>query len=414
MLDDRRLRVVDLIDQHLRRIEDHRGLAAFAALDADRALADARVRDSELDRGQRRGPVHGLPFSVKENIAVAGLPMRAGSAAFQEVTASRDAPVVARVREGGGIVLGTNAMHEIGIGDPVRDGPLATGVHPRHPDFLPGGSSSGPAVAVAAGLTAVSIGADTRGSIRNPAASSGVFGLKPTYAAVPRAGSLPLCWSMDTIGPLARDVASLRATLTVVAPQLAESAHHGRWVVGFLPPSSLEPIEEETAALLRRLQEAVVAAGSAVVHLDAIDLSVAGPAWQARLAETAAVHAMRVTAPPPSFSTTILEVLEQGATVTREVYAESWIVQARLSDAVDAALQRCDVLALPVNPGPPALRWGQWHGLGVFNWYRYCWPFNLTGHPAVTVPMEADAAGVPIGMQLVGRRDADHELLACA
>lgn len=414
MLDERRLRTTDLVGEHLRRIESYQGLAAFSAVDGDRAFADARARDLELDRGQRRSLMHGLPVSVKESIATAGLRVRSGSQAFQDTIAAEDAAVVTRMREGGAIVLGTNPMHEIGIGDPVRIGPLATGLHPRNPDFLPGGSSSGPAVAVSAGLTHVAIGADTGGSIRNPAASCGVFGLKPTYAAVPTGGSLPLCWSMDTLGPLARDVASLRAALSVLAPQLQGSAHHGPWTIGFLPDSSLEPIEDATAAVLQQVRTAVVAAGSAAVDVGPIDLSVAGPAWQARLAETAAVHAVRQTGPPPGYSPTVLEILQQGAEVTREDYAASWDVQRHLTEAVDRALQDCDVLALPVNPGPAALRWGEWHGLGVFNWYRYCWPFNLTGHPAVAVPVGADAHQVPIGLQLVGHQGTDLGLLACA
>ena len=209
---------VEATEAYLRCIERHDGvLKAYITVMADRALAQARAADAELGRGARRGPLHGVPLALKDLIAVAGVRMTAGSRVLADHVPDRDADVTERLNAAGAVILGKLSMHEFAFGRPAIDGPFPTGRNPWDVRREPAGSSSGSGVAVAAGLCAGSLGSDTGGSIRGPAARCGIVGLKQTYGLVSRRGVVPLSWSLDHVGPMTRTVRDTAVLLQAIA-----------------------------------------------------------------------------------------------------------------------------------------------------------------------------------------------------
>jgi len=207
-----------LIEHFLERV--HRldpVLRSFLTVTEARALADADRADRELSRGRVRGPLHGIPYALKDIFDVVGIPTTCNSALTLHRVPDVDAAVEERLREGGGVLLGKLNTHEFALGGPSNDLPFPPARNPWHLDHFTGASSSGSGVAVAAGLVPVSIGSDTSGSIRGPAAHCGVAGLKPTYGLVSRRGAFPLSYALDHCGPFGRTVGDLALALDVVA-----------------------------------------------------------------------------------------------------------------------------------------------------------------------------------------------------
>ncbi len=214
----RKLSPVELLDALLQRIEalDPK-LHAFIRLDADAARDAARAAEREIAAGRVRGPLHGVPIGVKDIIDVAGLPTTCHSKILLDNVAQHDAAVIARLRQAGAIVLGKTSTHEFALGGPSFDLPFPPARNPWNPDHHPGGSSSGSGSGVAAGLFPAALGSDTGGSVRNPASSCGIVGLKPTYGLVSRRGVFPLSFTLDHVGPLTRTVADNALMLDAMA-----------------------------------------------------------------------------------------------------------------------------------------------------------------------------------------------------
>ena len=218
LLDTGAISSIELVEFCLNRIARYDDfLRAFVTVDAAGARRSAEKSDAERRAGNSRGPLHGMPITIKDNIAVGGLPLTAGSRQFASKMSAVDANVVARLRERGAIVLGTNTLMEFGAGPSVREGRFATGRNPWDPSRIPGGSSSGSAVAVAAGMCSAALGTDTAGSVRMPASFTGLVGLKPTRGRVSLRGVVPLCWSLDTVGTLTRSVEDGALILDAIA-----------------------------------------------------------------------------------------------------------------------------------------------------------------------------------------------------
>ena len=198
-------------------------LNAFITVTADAALQQARTADRERAAGQDRGPLHGIPISLKDLIDVEGLPTTAGSRVREGHIASADAEVTARLREAGAVFLGKTNLHEFAFGTTNEDSAYGPARNPLDPNRSPGGSSGGSAASVRAGMALASIGTDTGGSIRIPAAACGLVGLKPSYGEIPVHGVVPLSASFDHVGPLARSVEDVRLLYDVLRGQ-ADSA----------------------------------------------------------------------------------------------------------------------------------------------------------------------------------------------
>jgi aspartyl-tRNA(Asn)/glutamyl-tRNA(Gln) amidotransferase subunit A len=386
----------------------------------EQALADARRAEAEIGAGRRLGPLHGVPYALKDNIDVAGLPTTAHSALLSDNIAGANAGVVDRLQAAGMILLGKQSLHEFARGGPTDRLPWPNALNPWALDYGCGGSSSGSAVSVASGMAPLAIGTDTGGSVRFPAACTGIVGMKPTYGLVSRRGVFPLSFSLDGVGPLTRTVAdnalalramagfdykdpgSARATIPDFAAGLDGGIEGLR--VGLLAEYNRESgIDGEMTA-------AVDAAGGVLRNLGAhIEEARLPPrrrfdaaTWTIMLAEGLAIHADMLRRRFMDYGRTARERISIGAFVTGEhlVQAQRW--RAVLTQSVESLFDRFDVLVCATaNGAPPPLSriddgpWRKTHPITA--------PFNLTGHPALAVPAGFASNGLPLSIQIVGR-----------
>lgn len=411
--------VEELVAASIARAYETEHLRAWTYLDESGSLAAARERDREIAAGEIRGPLHGIPVGFKDSIAVAGMPFEAGSDAFRGATAERDSAVASKLRAAGAVPIGINVMHSLGLGDAVAHGHLATSRHPWNDEYVPSGSSCGSAVAAAARSCVLSVGGDTGGSVRGPAASCGVIGFKPSWGVFDGRGTTAAAWSMDTLGLFGRSLSLIDAASAVLGSADAGEDSRRPLRVGVWPVGSLTGISAEIADVYEDAIGRVRDAGSLVVELDSVDFGQVPRAWQARLAEMAPVFSREGATSPDRISQSMRTVFENAARVSREEYAQSWLYGTELTARVDAALAGVDVIILPATPRR-TLTWESWTGSGVagsdvYSWYDYLLPFNITGHPALTAPWRLLDGSVPSSIQIVGRRGGDAELLrACA
>lgn len=417
-LESRDFSVEELVAASIARAYETEHLRAWTYIDESGALASARERDKEMRNGSIRSALHGIPVGFKDSIAVAGMPFEAGCDVFRGVTATRDSVVASKLRAAGAIPIGINVMHSLGLGDAVAHGHLATSRHPWNDDYVPSGSSCGSAVATAARSCVLSVGGDTGGSVRGPAASCGVIGFKPSWGLFDSRGTTAAAWSMDTLGLFGRSLSTIGAAAAVLGVEGEGEERRRPLRVGVWPTGSLTGISSEIDEIYQDAIDRIRDAGLLVVNLDPVDFERVPQAWQARLAEMAPVFGREGAIMPDRIPQSMRTVFENAGKVSREDYAQSWQYGADLTARLDAVLAEVDVIMLPATPRR-TLTWGSWTGSGVagsdvYSWYDYLLPFNITGHPALTTPWRLLDGSVPSSVQFVGRRGGDAELLkAC-
>jgi aspartyl-tRNA(Asn)/glutamyl-tRNA(Gln) amidotransferase subunit A len=424
---------LEATDAYLRRIEKYDGvLQSYITVMVDRARARASAADLAGQRRERRGPLQGVPIALKDLIAVAGVRMTAGSRVLADHVPDADAFVTQRLHEAGAVILGKLSLHEFAFGRPTTDGPFPTGRNPWDIRRAPAGSSSGSAVAVAAGLCAGALGSDTGGSIRGPASMVGIVGHKPTYGLVSRRGAVPMDWSLDHIGPMTRSVWDSAVMLQAIAGEDAgDTSTRGARVQDYT--RGLEAgVKGMRLGLLRRyyvdwpgLHDDVRAAaltafdelkrqGAGVqdVHAPALDLAMA--AWVAFLAEMYEYHAHTLRARPQDYRESLRPRIYMGALVTAPDYLRAQRVRARLLREVNALLESVDALIFP-GQASPAVAFESVPMKGVMPTSgRFTAPWNLLGLPAVVVPCGVSAEGMPVSIQIVGRAFDDATVLRIA
>jgi aspartyl-tRNA(Asn)/glutamyl-tRNA(Gln) amidotransferase subunit A len=431
---------VEVVRTYLERIAalDQR-LRAYITVCAEGALEAARAAEATVSAGSPRGPLHGVPIALKDLFQTAAVRTTAGSKILGQAVPETDATVVTRLRAAGAIVLGKLNMHEFAYGP---EGLNEHYGHARNPwdaaeARIAGGSSSGSGVAVAAGLAPAALGSDTGGSIRIPAALCGITGLKPTYGRVSRAGVLPLSWSMDHAGPMARTAADCALLLGVMAgydpddattsvlpvpPYLAALNGDVKGLrIGLLRRFFLETSAPEVGAAVEAAATLLAGQGAVVDEVTLAHGAEIPAATMAIIAsEALAYHATWVRTRPQDYQHDVIERLRAGAFVTGVQYVRAQQLRALVRQDIDAALARRDLLLVPTVPitaprvGERAVPVG-----GVMNdprsaLIRFTRPFNLSGHPACSVPCGFSAGGLPVGMQFVGRPFDEATVLRAA
>jgi aspartyl-tRNA(Asn)/glutamyl-tRNA(Gln) amidotransferase subunit A len=413
---------VDLVRECLARIEERRALNAFITVLADRAVEEARVAEREIRDGGWRGPLHGVPISVKDLVDVAGSETTSGS----KVPPRRprtDAALVRRLREAGAIIVGKTNLHEFAFGttgDESGYGPIH---HPLDQARSAGGSSSGAAVAVVEGMAFASIGTDTGGSVRIPAAACGCVGLKPTLGELSCEGVVPLSTTLDHVGPLARTVADAALVFHAMrgTPPRTPAPREGRLAFGVPGPHFCDRLDPAVRGALDRVRRDLAAAGHEVR-----DVRITHAEWTPDvylhlvLPEASWYHAPVLERHPDGYSPGVRLRLEMGRYVLAEDYLRALHLREGLRAEVDRALEGLDALLLPALaiPAPP---------LGAASvdvdghkepvravMLKLTQLFNITGHPAIALPAGRAADGFPVAVQIVGRRNQTEDLLALA
>ncbi len=421
---------LELTDAYLARIErEDPRLRSFVTVDAEGARRAACQTDVERARGAARGQLHGIPVAVKDMIAVAGLPMTAGSRLLTGHVSERDAAAVMRLREAGAVLLGTNTLLEFGSGPYLQDGPQATGVNPWDPTRIPGGSSSGSGIAVAAGLCSAALGTDTAGSVRMPAAYNGVVGLKPTRGRISLTGVVPFCWSLDTVGTLTRSVEDAALVLDTIAETArprrdADAAGPGRCEAGLGSPINglrigvlrrtcvdAPDVRDDVRIAFNTALEALSARGAVTTDVEIPEMEWNEVVYTSFLSEAYALHAPALRADPDKFTQGFRLQLYAGGTVTIEDIARARLLQGRMTRAALAAFKRVDVLAFPGQAAPAPLLSTRAAPALTQPRSRFTRPWNIVGLPVLALPCGQSVEGLPLSIHLAGRPFDETTLL---
>ena len=414
----------DRVEASLDAISKHNpSTNAFILVDAEGARAAARAVDDERRRGVDRGPLHGMPISVKDLIDVAGQPTTAGSRVRSGHVAKKDAPVIERLREAGVVLIGKTNLHEFALGTTSEETAFGAVHNPHDLSRSAGGSSGGSAAAVATGMGVASIGSDTGGSIRIPAAACGVVGLKPSVGEVPTEGVVPLSKTFDHVGPLTRsvtDAANLWAALTARRPPHLEARASQSLVFGALGDYFTSLLDTDVRAGFGRAVDSLQRAGVRISPRTIPGTDGIVDAYvNVSLAEAAHWHAATLDSKANEYQPPVRERLERGRTISAVNYLRGLDTCASLTRAVDAALEDCDALVLPslaiVAPviGTEKAMMDNGESLLVrAAMLRLTQLFNMTGNPAISLPIPT--RGLPVGLQLVGKRGETDRLLATA
>jgi aspartyl-tRNA(Asn)/glutamyl-tRNA(Gln) amidotransferase subunit A len=441
-LQSRRISPVEVMRSQLERIDRiNPKLNAYLTVFPEQAMREARDAEREIMDNRYRGPLHGVPIAVKDLFDLEGVETTAGSVILRGHVARRDAAVVARLRRQGAIVLGKLHLHEFAYGGSGVNPHYGTPRNPWAFDHIPGGSSSGSGVAVAAGLCYGALGTDTGGSVRMPAALCNIVGLKPTYGRCSRAGILPLAWSLDHPGPMARSVTDVALLLNAMAGHdPADAATVDRAVPDYteglsndlrrvrigMPRLALwedldpavEPVLQAAVEQLRRLggrlgaklEEIRLPQMCHAVLASSIIMGAEGAAYHHHWLRTAAQH----------YGEDVRLRLKLGALLPAAAYLKAQRLRQVIRRELDHAFGAIDVLVTPtlpiaapriddctVRPGaplPPEL----------LQLPRLTRPFNLTGHPAISVPCGFTPKGLPVGLQIIGRAFDEATVLRVA
>jgi aspartyl-tRNA(Asn)/glutamyl-tRNA(Gln) amidotransferase subunit A len=422
---------VELTRASLERIERlNPKLNAFITVTGDMALEDARRAEAEIARGEWKGPLHGIPLAVKDLIETAGVKTTAASAVLQDNVPAADAEVIRRLKSAGAILLGKLNLHEFAYGGSGVIGHFGPARNPWNTAHVTGGSSSGSAAAVAACLCYGAIGTDTAGSIRLPAACCGITGLKPTYGLVSMRGVIPLSWSLDHVGPMARTAADAALILQAIAAYDPQDIYCQKFPPVYYPSA----IEETTTALrlgvardfwsnvdeeIKLAVDAAVAAiGKITAGVQQVELSTHADRTLVRC-EPYAYHQKYLPQQENDYNPETLKRIRSGADVTAVQYIQAYRDLLQQRRQIMRLFEDVDLVLTPTTPTlapsvaelqatPDQLRNKELVML------RNTRPFNVYGLPSISLSCGFSKSGLPIGLQISGAPGAEGAVLAVA
>lgn len=431
-LRNRKTSPVELTQGYLARIEKlNPALNAFITVTGESALQQAKHAEAEIQCGEWRGPLHGIPIAVKDLIDTAGVRTTAASALFKDRVLSENAEVVQRLLSAGAVLLGKQNLHEFAYGGSSVISYFGEVKNARNAAYIAGGSSGGSATAVAADLCYAAIGTDTAGSVREPAALCGVVGLKPTYGRVSTRGVIPLASSLDHVGPITRSVADAAVMLQLIAgydPRDANCANRavddyvaglggGKEKIRIGVPSAFffEELDPEVAAAVERAL-GVLKTECGELH----DIELRVPTDRTLQAgESYGYHAESVARSPELYQAETLRRIRSGEKISADEIAERRRELKRIRNEIGEVFERVDVVVTPTTPipapsfaelkqNPDLLRPRE------LTLLRNTRPFNVWGLPAISVPCGVTKTGLPIGLQIAGPHWGESRVLRVA
>lgn len=428
LIDGREVSPTEAVNAYLDRVDDlDTQLGAFTLVGREEALGEATERERELGESRSRGPLHGVPVGIKEQIDVRGWPTTGGSAILREAVATRDATVTQRLRFAGAIVLGKLNMSELAIAETIEF-PYGTPMNPWNPGRSPGASSAGSGTATAAALCGATLGGDTGGSIRIPAAYCGIVGLRPTFGRVSRAGAMAACWSMDTIGPMTRTVEDAALVLGAIAgpdprdewaadvpvPDYRDGLENGvkglriGLITDLMDTNLIEP---EVADAVNDAARILEGRGASVEPVSLPLVEHAGPIhWTLCYVEFGQVNRDTIRNRASDLTHMVRIAVTAGSLIPGVTYYKALQLREMLRRQILEALDRFDVLlcATMSSGAPPRAadvytRTAEEVIEGLTGGVRLTAPFSHAGVPALSVPCGMTSEKLPIGLQIVGR-----------
>lgn len=433
LINNKELSPVDLVKSALEKISDENPkINAYITVCGAEALEAAEALEQEMMAGNTRGPLHGIPIAVKDLIFTKNIRTTMGSKVYEHFVPDMDAAVIEKLKAAGAIIIGKTNTHEFAygpIGDRSYFGPCR---NPHHLEKISGGSSSGSAAAVAAGMAVAAIGTDTGGSIRIPSSACGVVGMKPTFGLVSKRGVFDLAYSLDHVGPITGNVQDNALLLSVMAgydpgdpysikskaedfSQLIGSDIRGK-TVG-IPSLYFENIEEEVAEAVGKCITTLNLLGAAVEKINISCMENIAAAQVVTIqAEAAAVHEKTIRYHKDDIDDEVYERLVASQQVKGYEYVLAQVERSRLIAEFNRAFDKVDILVTPtlpilptdigqrgvlVNGEPEAVR----HAL-----LRLTSPTDYTGNPSMSMPCGFSKSGLPIGVQLIGKHGQEDKL----
>ena len=418
---------VELTSAYLDRIAALDGeLGAYITVMADQALAQARQAEAEMRAGEDKGALHGIPVAVKDIIYTKGTLTSGGSRVLADFVPGEDSTIVRRLNDAGAALLGKLNLSEFAIGGTIEH-PFGTPRNPWNTEHTAGGSSSGSGIAAAGGLCAGALGSDTGGSVRGPAGFCGIVGLRPTYGRVTRQGVLPMCWSMDTVGPMTRTVADCALMLSAIAgrdfldassssvpvPDYAETLDDGVRGLRVGLPREMFDFEGLDADVRESALRAVSVLEEHGASADEMSLPMCENSGAVFIGtadvDCAAYHTEWLRTRGDDYDWSTRTRLESASLAPAWAYLRAQRARELIRRELTAALEKHDVIILPTGPvaaptieastGKPG---GYYQGRLDLGRRMYTSPAALAGLPALSVPCGFSDAGLPIGMQLIG------------
>ena len=424
---------VSYLDAFLARIDARaETLNAFRTVMVQEARSAALEAEQAVERGEPLGRLHGIPIALKDNIAVRGVPLTASSGFLRDNVAAEDAEVVRRLRDHGAVIVGKLHMAEWAIGATTQNIHYGVGRNAWDLDRTPGGSSGGSGAATGADLVPVALGTDTGGSVRVPASLNGVSGLRPTAGRVSNRGTIPVAWTFDTVGPLARRVEDVARVLEAIEghdpddPASADRSGGGYEAamaeggqglrIGVLGPEFRAGLPAETDSLLDAAAATMERLGARIetVEISGLEEAIELTA-DLMMAEAAAFHAERFAQRPDGFAPDVQARLRRGAAITGPQYGLGREQQRAWTKRVISAIAGLDLLLAPAAPIPAPLiaESDPLATTGVLA--RFFSTFALARTPALVIPVGlSEQEGLPLGMQLVGRPFEEGTLFRAA
>ena len=428
MLRGGELSPVELTAAYLDRIADLNGeLGAYITVMGEQAMSQAQQAESEMQAGEDKGALHGIPVAIKDIIYTEGTLTSGGSKVLADFIPDQDSTIVRRLDAAGAVLLGKLNLSEFAIGGTI-DHPFGTPRNPWNTDHTAGGSSSGSGIATAGGLCAGALGSDTGGSVRGPAGFCGIVGLRPTYGRVTRQGVLPMCWSMDTVGPMTRTVADCALMLNAIAgrdaldatssdasvPDYSATLDGGVSGLRIGLPTEMFEYEGLAADVRDSVMRAVSVLGEQGATAEEISLPLSANSGAVFIGtadvDCATYHADWLRTRGDDYDWSTRTRLESASLVPAWAYLRAQRARELIRRELMAELDKYDIIILPTGPvaaptieastGRPG---GYYQGRLDLGRRRYTSPAALAGLPALSIPSGFSDAGLPIGMQIIGR-----------